>query len=311
MTPRLLLLSVPAGAAAATLALTMLTLSVGGVLAFQFAQLPLFLIGLAFGVKASLIATASGIAITTAGSNLTLGLLFGGFVALPVVVLVRQGLRVRDDGRGGVEWYPAAGLLLTALAMAMVIAATALPSAIEPDRAELARGATLAGELLQRMGAAPMATEEIEAMAAAMLRLMPGFLGLWFLSTLVINGALAQGLLARSGYAARPTPRLTQLALPGWFSAGAAIAGIGAFFPGLAGVFGGNLVLLLAFAFLLAGLAGLHAALAGSSLRLPALLALYLALLVFAPALIAVALLGILEPWLGLRERFAGPAPRL
>jgi hypothetical protein len=311
MSLRDVLISLAAGALAAVLTLAVLTLSVGAVLASQLAQLPLFLIGLSLGVKASLIAAAGGIAVATAATNLTAGLLYGGFIALPVTVLVRQALRARGDGQGGIEWYPPAGLLLWAIGLALLVAATTLPGAMGPDGAELARGAEVAQEILRRMGGGAVPQAEAEAMAAAALRYMPGFLGLWFVATLVVNFALAQGLLARIGRALRPSPRLTELALPLWVSAGAAIAVIGAVGGGAAGTLGGNLAIVLAFAFLLAGLAGLHAALAGSPLRRPALVAIYLSLILFAPALIAVVLLGLLEPWLGLRERFAGPAPKL
>jgi hypothetical protein len=293
------------------MSVAVLTLSVGGVLLSQFAQLPLFLVGLSLGVKATLIAAAGGVAVTMAAANLTLGLLFAAFVALPVTVLVRQALLARGDGAGGIVWYPPAGLLIAALGLAIVVAATALPSALDPGGAELARAGALAADLVRQMGGAEISPAEAEAMAAAALRFMPGFLGLWFLVTLAVNFALAQGALARLGRALRPSPRLSQLALPLWVSTGAAIAGIGAFFPGVSGLVGANLVLLLSFAFLLAGLAGIHAALAASPVRVAALVALYLTLMLFAPALAAVVLLGIVEPWLGLRERFAGPAPQL
>jgi hypothetical protein len=37
----------------------------------------------------------------------------------------------------------------------------------------------------------------------------------------------------------------------------------------------------------------------------------YAAIFLFAPAIVLVLLLGIVEPWTRLRERFAGPAPGL
>jgi hypothetical protein len=48
-----------------------------------------------------------------------------------------------------------------------------------------------------------------------------------------------------------------------------------------------------------------------SPARGPLLAAAYGAIFLFAPAIVVVMLLGIAEPWTRLRERFAGPAPRL
>ena len=70
-------------------------------------------------------------------------------------------------------------------------------------------------------------------------------------------------------------------------------------------------MLICAVGFAFAGLAVVHAMVLNSPARGPLLAAAYGAIFLFAPAIVVVMLLGIAEPWTRLRERFAGPAPRL
>jgi hypothetical protein len=310
MTPRDFLLSIVAGAAAALLALAVLG-SASGLVLIQLAQLPLFLVGFGLGVKPVLVATVSLFLVTAAASDLLVGLAVAAVFGLTAAVVVRQALLTRGDGKGGVAWYPPGGLLATSLGLAASAGALMIPAVVDLPPDEIARMLAATGEMMRQLGSEAPGTAEGTAMLAQMLRFVPGMFAVWLVVSLAVNGAIAQALLARFGRALRPSPRMDQLALPSWIGGIAAIASIGAFFPGLAGVVAGNLVILAAVGFLFAGLAGILAALAGAPVRAMALAAIYLLLLGFAPALFAVVLLGILEPWVGLRRRFAGPAPTL
>ncbi len=311
MTPRDIILSIAAGAVAALMTVAVLGYSAGGMVLIQLAQLPLFVVGLGLGVKPALVATVSLFVIAAAATDLLVGLAVASLFGLTATVVVRQALLRRDDGRGNVAWYPPGGLLATALGLAAGAGALMMPAVVDLSAAEIARTQAAVGEMMRQMGSEAPATPEGAAMIAQLLRFVPAMFAVWLVVSLAINGALAQALLARFGRALRPSPRMDQLALPSWIGAGAVVVSIGAFFPGLSGVIAGNLVILVAAGFLFAGLAGIHAALAGVPARPMALAAVYLLLLGFAPALFAVVLLGILEPWVGLRRRFAGPAPTL
>jgi len=119
--------------------------------------------------------------------------------------------------------------------------------------------------------------------------------------------ALAQGLLARSGHARRPTPALGGLVLPSWVvpvTLGALV--VGRLSDG-APAFAANLVLLLSGALLfLAGLAVLHALVAARRLGRAPLVFVYVLLVLFSWPLVAVvAVLGLAEELVGLRRRLA------
>jgi multidrug efflux pump subunit AcrA (membrane-fusion protein) len=141
------------------------------------------------------------------------------------------------------------------------------------------------------------------------LGLLPGFLGIGFFFLLVANAAIAQAILVRFGMNIRPTPAMSALALPGWFATAAAIAAIGAMFPGAAGVAGTSLAMICALGFAFSGLAVVHALVLNSGARGVLLAVAYAAIFLFAPAIVLVLLLGIVEPWTRLRERFMVSAP--
>jgi uncharacterized protein YybS (DUF2232 family) len=123
------------------------------------------------------------------------------------------------------------------------------------------------------------------------------------------NAVLAQGVLARFGAAWRPSPDLAALSLPMWFSALLAVAAVLAAVGGAARFVGVNMLIVLSVPFCLAGLAVLHTAVR----RLPRpqvpLVAFYVLAGLFGWPLLAVAVLGVLDAPLGLRRRFAPPAP--
>lgn len=309
MPPSHILLSIAAGISATLLTLSALSMSLGGVLLSSLAQLPIFLVGLSLGVHAAALAAASSMAVASLMVRLEFGVFFGLAVGVPAVILIRQALLCRMES-GTLRWYPPAGLFLTALGLSIAVMTTALPSALWPNPDQLGRARdileSLPAELRGDIGGAP--GEGLIRMALAFL---PGFLGIGFFFLLAVNASLAQFMLGRFGRTLRPSPALRDLALPGWFATGAAIAGIGALLPGHAGIVGGNLALLCAVGFVFAGLAVLHAILHDTPARGVLLAIAYAALLLFAPAIIVIAILGIAEPWLKLRERFAGPAPAL
>lgn len=318
MSGRDIALSIAAGIAAAVLTVSALSFALGGIVLSSLAQLPLFLVGLSLGVHASMIAAASSVAITSLMIKFEFGFFFGLVVAAPVAIVVRQALLTRLRADGEREWYPPAGLLLTALGLTAVVAATSLPTAIWPSEGQLSRARAILAELPADLFPAAPGAAGMEQLIRLSITFLPGFLGLGFFFLLIANAALAQWLLARTGHNLRPSPRMAELALPGWFHTAAAIAAMGAFLPGIlgvpagiAGVVGANMMLVCLAGFLFAGLAVIHAWVKDWAARGAVLAGVYVLMLFFAPVLIALLMIGIAEPWLKLRERFAGPAPTL
>lgn len=310
MSGRDVLLSIAAGIAAAVLTLSALSFSLAGLLLSSLVQLPLLMAGLALGTQAAAIATASSIAVTSMLTRIEFGVFFGLVFAVPCVVLVRMALLNRpEDGR--TAWYPPAGLLLTVLGLTLAVSATSLPTALWPSAEQIDRARKVLMELPPELLPGQLTRESAERLVRVSLAFLPGFLGIGFFFLLVTNAMLAQAVVARFGWNLRPTPRLADLALPGWFNTGAAIAAVGAMLPGISGTIGGNLALVCALAFLFAGLAVVHAMVERSRARGILLVVLYGAMFVFAPVIVVVLMLGIAEPWARLRERFAGPAPSL
>jgi hypothetical protein len=131
---------------------------------------------------------------------------------------------------------------------------------------------------------------------------------------MIVNTGLAQSLLAARGWNRRPRPRWSQLRLPGWFDwvlvATAATALVA---DGDAGFLARNIVMILLTPYFFVGLAVTHLVLRRAPMPVLALGAFYGILLVF--FLIAggiVAAIGVVEQWIGLRDRLAvaGPSRR-
>lgn len=310
MSGRDILLSIAAGVAAAVLTLSALSFSLAGLLLSSLVQLPLLMAGLALGTQAAAVAAASSIAVASILTRIEFGIFFGLVFAAPVVVLVRMALMNRYEN-GRTAWYPPAGLLLTALGIALAVSAASLPTALWPSAEQIDRARNVLTDLPPELRPGQLTRESAERLVRVSLSFLPGFLGIGFFFLLVTNAMLAQGIVARFGWNLRPTPQLADLALPSWFNTGAAIAAIGAMLPGMSGTVGGNLAIICAMGFLFAGLAVVHAMVAESRARGVLLVVLYATLFVFAPAIVIVMMLGIAEPWARLRERFAGPAPAL
>src|SRR5438046_2983799 len=142
-----------------------------------------------------------------------------------------------------------------------------------------------------------------DRVAATLAALIPGIAAASWMVMAVINGALAQGLLARFGLAWRPSPDLAQLGLPRWLTAALGLAAAATLVGGTWRFLGINLIIALSVPFCLGGLAVVHVAVR----RLPhpgmALIAFYMFAGMFGWPLLAASDMGIVLAWLGLRRR--------
>ncbi|PCJ61558.1 MAG: hypothetical protein COA65_00960 [Rhodospirillaceae bacterium] len=271
-----------------------------------FTQLPLLLVGFGIGYPAVKIAAAAGV-----GAVVLLGGIYYGVAFLllnvgPAVLLVRQTLLKRTHGEGRVEWYPLGHLVgwVTGIAVFMFLALFAMLAGSEHG-VEATVSLFLSEALaVFSESATPAVTNTLEWIAP----FFPAFIiGSWLL-LLVLNGALAQGLLTRFRQNIRPSPDFAKMALPGWLTY--AIAGTTLVFfvagPGTLEFFSRNLVLILCIPFFLLGLAVIHTFAKTAAKPSWVLVPFYSLLILFGGfAAMVVTGFGFVEQTVGIRRRIA------
>jgi hypothetical protein len=293
------------GAAAASLFLSALTGSPGAAILVSLAPLPLFITGLWLGAGAAALAgLVAAAGVLSVAHDLSAPTFFAGLYAGPVVLLVRQALLARSGIGGALEWYPPGQLTAWLAGLGLGAVAAALlwlggPQALQP-LLEQALAPALA-QLIDTTAA------QRETLTRALATIVPGVLAASWMTLLLINGVLAQGVLARFGRNWRPSPRLAALRLPLWMTVLLAAAVLSAMLGGQARVLGINAMLVLSIPFCLAGLGVLHAL--ASRLARPAipLVTFYILVGLFGWPLLLIALLGLLDVPLDMRRRLAGP----
>jgi hypothetical protein len=296
------------GGISACLYLALLLSSPGAMILVYLTQLPLFLAGLWFGVAAAAIAGSSGAVVLFAASDLLAAAIFAALNAVPVTLLVRQALLARQGADGTLVWYPPGRLTIwvAALGIAGIGIALLLLGGPEGLQATLRDVIARALDRLSENG-----LPDRDRVAATLAALIPGIAAASWMVMAIINGALAQGLLARFGLAWRPSPDLAQLGLPRWLTLALGAAVVATLLGDSWRFLGINLIIALSVPFCLGGLAVLHAAVR----RLPhpgiALIAFYTLAGMFGWPLLVAAALGLVEAWLGLRRRLAPQGVRI
>ncbi|OHC80410.1 MAG: hypothetical protein A3G73_04235 [Rhodospirillales bacterium RIFCSPLOWO2_12_FULL_67_15] len=325
-----LLFAVAAGVASALAGLAFLARAPGAILLIYLGPLPLMLVGLGLGLRAAFTAAGVGALVSGLLAGAPAALLYALGHALPSLIVVWLGLGKRagvdilvggpteDDAKNGpaespipgsTEWYPHGHIVawLAALAAAMVAFAALWFTSDEGFRA------TVAEHIEKGLAAlVPMlgGTDRVQIIAT-MVGLFPGWIGVSWVAMGVVNAIAAEAILTRAGRALRPKPAWADLTLPDWLSwalVGAALlALIG---PGDVGYTGRNLALALALPHFLLGLAVVHGLVRRTPQPRALLVGFYVVLFVSAWALLAVAAVGVLEHWIGIRNRIpGGPRP--
>jgi len=296
--------AIACGSAGACLYLAATLGTPGGLVLVYMTQLPLFLAGLWLGTGAAALAGLTAALVLLAASDVLGAAVFAAVNAVPVALLVRQALLARRGSDGTVVWYPP-GLLtawLAALALAGIGAALLLLGGPEGLQSAL-RG--VVAEVIDRLTQHPVADRDQTVELIAMV--IPGMVAASWMIMLIANAALAQGLLARFGANWRPSPDLAGLDLPLWVPVALGLAAAAVVFGGTLRFIGINMLIALSVPFCLAGLAVLHAVARHMSHPALALVGFYMLAAVFGWPFLAIAVLGLLESWLGLRQRLASP----
>ncbi|HEY1798804.1 MAG TPA: DUF2232 domain-containing protein [Stellaceae bacterium] len=297
------LAAVALGVAGGGLYLAVLLGSPGALILVYLTQLPLFAAGLWLGVGAAAIAGLTATLMLLAASDLLAAAVFAGLNVVPVTILVRQALLARRQSDETVLWYPP-GLLtawLTAIALAGIGIAVIIFGGPENLHAALR---AVVQEALDRLHFQPGVANEGD-IADALSLVVPGIIaGSWMVMA-IINATLAQGVLSRFKLNWRPSPDLALLDLPLWLPLALAVAAALTMFGGVGRFFGVNAIVTLSVPFCLAGLGVVHALTRRQSNARFLLVLFYVLAGLFGWPLLVATALGLLEPWLGLRRRFA------
>ncbi len=292
------------GILGAALYLAVLTGSAGALILVYLAQLPLFAAGLSLGVGSAVAAGLTASVAVLAVGGASAAALFAGLCALPVVLLVRQALLARSRPDGALEWY-SSGLLTAWLAgFGLVALAAAVLFFGGPSGIETLLRQTLAPAIDRLVDGSGSSREALTSILALVT---PGAIAASWMVMTANNAILAQGVLARFGWAWRPSPDLAALALPIWVSALLAAAAGLSVLGGVARFLGVNVLIVLSIPFGLAGLAVLHTAARRTPRPQIPLVAFYILAGLFGWPFLVVAVLGVLDAPLGLRRRFAQP----
>lgn len=307
---RQLLLALGAGALTALLYVAVGLGSFGSLILAYLAQLPLFAIGLAAGFAYAALAAGTGAVLIAAALPLTVSALFLATVALPVLVLTNRALLSRTNADGSTEWYPPGYLLaaLNAIALAALVAAALLFWSHEGGM--IGAGKALLAEMLRGLVADDASGRAVAAARDRLAWLLPALVLTSWQIMVIVNGLLAQGVLARFSLNLRPGAPFRELWLPQWLSFALAAALVASFMPGQLGDLGGNAAIVVALPFVFLGLSVIHAL----SVRWPArtfiLVCVYFGLFMAGWPALVIAAIGVLETWLSLRERFSGKRRR-
>ena len=281
----------------------------GAVLVACLAPLPLMAVGLALGPKAAAVAAASGILLAFAVAGVAAATVYASLQALPAALVVERALA--HGSWAGNDGARAAGVALASLAVfvALLAGAIAIIGSAGGGVETAVRGFLERGLALAMSGLPVEARERFIETAAPMF---VGLTGVSWQLLIAVNGVVAQRLLSRRGRAIRPTPAWSKLTLPEWFAwplVGA--AAISLVTSGDAQYLARNAAMILATPYFFLGLTVVHALARRSAAKGVLLGVFYAVLVVF--TLIAgavVAGLGMIEQWVGLRERIAAPPAR-
>jgi hypothetical protein len=288
------------GAFAAGPSLAVATGSPNSLILVYLSQLPLFIGGLWLGAGAAVLAGLTASLMLLAASNTMAALMFAALNVVPVILLVRQALLARTAAAGTVEWYPPGllavwltGLGLTAIAIALLVLGG-------PDGMQTAVSETLAPALDRLFEENAPGRDELAGLLAM---IMPGLVAASWMAMTLVNGTLAQGLLARFGASWRPSPALRALSLPMWFPVLPALAASATALGGTMRFLGINVMIVLTVPFCLAGLALLHAIAYRFSRPAVLLVVFYVLAGLFGWPLLLATFLGLIDTSFRLRRR--------
>ncbi|MBL8660124.1 MAG: DUF2232 domain-containing protein [Rhodospirillales bacterium] len=285
-----------------------------------FAPLPLLAAGLGRGLACGAIAAAAGVVAAVGLAGAAAAGVYAGLHALPSWLLVHAAVAwIGGNGAGRTPTPIAAGPTGHALGAATAAGAMLAMLAVYAASLGCAVAVAFSGPdgveatmrtLLDQAVAVSMAALPVDARASFVDTAAPFFIGLFGISWQILivgNALLAQRIVARRGWAIRPTPSWSALRLPEWLAwplvAAAALSLVTA---GDAQYLARSVALILATPYFFLGLVVVHTLARRSRAGGLLLTAFYISLVVFTViAGAVVAGLGMIEQWAGVRSRMA------
>ncbi len=280
------------------------------------AQFPLILAGLGMGVSASVLAAFAAVFLIALIGGLFSAMSFTIFGAAPSILLTKLALLARSrslEGTGDeapeddLEWYPPDAMImwLTGFGvlafMAALFAASSQSGGLEGEIRE---------ELVLTVSQFLASYDESLQQAAidTVAPFFPSALFVFWLVMMVVNAALAQGMLVRWNRNLRPTPDITQLKLPNILPMAIAAAGVIALLAeGTFTYAARNLVVILSVPYFFSGLGVIHALMRRVADSILPLVLFYVFLLFLGWPIFMITGLGFIDHWMGLREALNTP----
>ncbi len=317
---------VVAGGVAALLYLSLATGSTIGLLLFYLAPLPGFIVGFGWGVPAATIAAISGTLLILFGLGKMPAIAYAVSLAIPSVIITRfvflyrpapsqTGQPDQDDAAFNPEWYPVGRLVLLVTLLGGVLATLAVLALGTSYDSYLDKIGSEINLLMSKADEAgffrKMSPEKLEQYKHLVQTVLPAATAvLWSLFALV-NMWIAAHIVRLSDMLPRPWPDLSRIEFPQITSfILLVLLVLAVILPGLAGLllsaFAGALML----AFLLLGLAVVHSVSRPWPVRGLFLFATYVAVLFIGWGSLVMVLLGVVEPFVHLRNRVKDPPAR-
>ncbi len=297
-----LLIALIGGLASATFFLAIRSGAPGAVVLTYLASVPLLAVGLSQGLNLTIISACVAIISIFFGLYATAAGVYFAISALPAIIVVRQALISRPGPNPNeIEWYPV-GLILSWLTSCGLLLLGFVIVYTMGDEGGLV-GAS--HRMLDKVFLALSKNNpQVSKFIGILAIYLPGMLlSVWLLIS-VVNTALAQNFLSRIGHSIRPLPTYSAFELPNWMSLALATAILLSLFPGSLGDFGRNASPLLSTPFFLLGLAVIHTLSRQLGARKVVLAGVYALLIIVGWLSAVVVLLGVLEQWISLRQRF-------
>lgn len=279
---------------------------------------PLFLVGLGVGRGDMLVAAVVAMASLTYFLNVQIMLYLTALYVLPVMLLCLLALRYRYDAQGALFWYPA-GRLVTALALypiavygcfsLMMLDGKGVEHSLHETLLPQMNHLLASPEVAKNLTGSQQPDDMARLITTGVVTLLPGMMILSWIVSIMVSGLWTQFTLLSNGNALRPVPRLDDFELPAWLLPLFAIMILlSSFFNGQIAYFARNTLLPLAVPYFVLGVALFHFW-AGQRKNKLLLLILFYLFLSFGYPIVLVALVGVVEPWLHLRQRI-GPKTR-
>ena len=299
------LIAVCGGLVSAFFAMGYLTGRPSGVLFSLMSTLPLYILGLMYGLNGVSIAGAVGLLVVGVTQGVAGGFVYAFNAAMPAGLVTYLALRSQIDPQGKIVWYPG-GYIVSWLTVMFSTAFVIWAAFVAGDGVAETIRLTL-DEAFSIMW--PVFPEDQKGQLSSLLStIFPAMVAMVWIMTAVVSGVVGQKMLMRMKRNLRPMESLAVLELPYWLTSvlvgASALALIGS---GDSEYIGTNLTIIFTIPYVCMGLAVVHMYARRVSHPRMLLTAFYVVVFVLGWPIVLLVGVGLIEQWVGLRKRFAGP----